>query len=261
MVNAANWQSEKLVLGRFVTSADVGQFSMGSDLANLPTRILLSPLLVALLPAFSLIRHDPERLKSSYLRVLRSVIFVGIPILVFLCIVASSATTLPLGPKWTQACLGLQVLSLATIPTMYAAMISPLVMALDKAHLFFRRNLYELFVKLPLMAAGAALGGFNGFLFATAASAIVTNLLSMSFVHRILGVTVTAQITAPLRTYVSLMPACGFLILSQNWLSISQAWQLAELAAMLICASALYFVADMALWIFQDVQMDWSRLW
>jgi O-antigen/teichoic acid export membrane protein len=248
MVNAINWQSEKLVLGRFAAATEVGQFSMGSDLANLPTRILVAPLLVALLPAFSLIRDDAERLKSSYLRVLRSVTVVGIPILVFLCIVAPSATTLLLGPKWTEAAFGLQVLSLASIPAMFVAMISPLAMALDQTHLFFRRNLYELFIKIPMMTAGAMLGGFNGFLFATAASAVITNLMTMALVQRLVGISVIQQIGAAWRTYASLIPACAFLIPAQIWLTGLHSWQLFGLGFTLSVAGVIFLVTDMALW-------------
>jgi O-antigen/teichoic acid export membrane protein len=248
VINAVSWQSERLVLGRFVAASEVGQFSMGSDLANLPARILIAPLLVALLPAFFLIREEPERLKASYFRVLRTITAVGIPILVFLCIVAHPATVLLLGAKWAEAAYGLQILSIATIPAMFVAMINPLAMALDKTHLFFRRNLFELCIKLPLIAIGAVYGGLNGFLYALAASAVITNLMSMNFVRSIIGITIAQQLAAPWRVYVSLVPACALLIFLQSWIEGSMPWQFFSLFFSLVAAGSIYIASDMALW-------------
>ena len=247
-ISAMLWQSDKLVLGQFVPSSGVGQFSMGNDLATLPARIIIAPLTVALLPAFSLIKNDSGRLRSSYLKTLRTTAAVGVPILVALCLVARPATAIMLGPKWAVAAVILQVLSIALVPSMFVAGMAPLAMALDQTHLLFRRNLMELSIKLPLGALGAYYGGLYGLLLATGSSAIVTSLMSMSFVRLAIGLRIMAQIAAPWRTYLGLLPMIAVLILTREWTVGSGAAQCFGLLASLVLAGLVYFSAATWIW-------------
>ena len=247
-VSALLWQSDKLVLGQFVPSSGVGQFSMGNDLATLPARILLAPLSLALLPAFSIIRNDVERLRSSYLKTLRTVAAIGVPILVVLCLAAKPVIAVMLGPKWAVAAFGLQVLSLSLIPSMFVAGMGPLAMALDLTHLLFRRNLYELFTKIPLIAFGAYYAGLEGLLFATGLSAILIGLMSLSFVRSAVGLPIMAQLCAPWRTYLSLLPMCAVLVMTRDWTAGSGAAQFFGLLVSLILAGFAYCCAAAWLW-------------
>ena len=247
-VGALLWQSDKLVLGRFVPSSGVGQFSMGSDLAALPGRILIAPLAFALLPAFSIIKTDLGRLRSSYMKTVRTITAIGVPLLVALCFVAKPATSIMLGPNWAVAAFGLQVLSISFIPSMFVAGMSPLAMALDQTHLLFRRSLYELCIKLPLIALGAFYGGLEGLLFASGLSAAVTGFMSMSFVRLSVGLPIMSQLAAPWRTYLSLLPMCAVLIMTREWAAGSGAAQLFGLSTSLILAGIAYFSTAASLW-------------
>ena len=247
-IGALLWQSDKLVLGQFVPSSGVGQFSMGNDLATLPARILIAPLSIALLPAFSLIKHDLGRLRASYLKTLRTITAVGVPILVALCLVAKPATAIMLGPKWTVAAFVLEVMSIALIPAMFVAGMGPLAMALDQTHLLFRRNVLELFVKVPLITLGAFYGALEGLLFATGLSAALISIMSMSFVRHSVGLSIMAQIAAPWRTYLSLLPMCAVLILTQEWSTGSGTGQILGLLASLVLAGLVYLGAAAWIW-------------
>ena len=248
IVSALLWQSDKLVLGRFVAASGVGQFSMSSDLASLPTRIIIAPLSAVLLPAFSLVKNDPGRLRSSYLKILRTVTAIGIPILIALCCVARPATTIMLGSNWSFTAFGLQILSISLVPSMFVTGMGPLAMALDQTHLLFKRNLYELFIKLPLITIGALYGGLQGLLFATGFSAAVIGFMSMSFVRLAIGLPIMAQLAAPWRTYVSLLPMCAVLISTREWTDGSGAGQVFGLLASLILAGTVYLSVAASLW-------------
>ena len=247
-VGALLWQCDKLVLGEFVPSSGVGQFSMGSDLAALPTKILITPVSIALLPAFSLIKDDLSRLRSSYEKTIRTIAAIGVPLLVALCFVAKPATLILLGPKWAVAASALQVLSIAYIPSMFVAGMYPLAMALDQTNLLFRRSLYELLSKLPLITLGAFYGGMEGLLVANALSAMLTGFMSMSFVRLCIGLPITAQLAAPWRTYLSLVPMCAVLILTRGWATGSGAAQTIGLVTSLIMAGIAYLCTAASLW-------------
>ncbi len=247
-ISALLWQSDKLVLGQFVPSSGVGQFSMGSDLATLPARLLIAPLTTALLPAFSLIKNDLKRLRSSYLKTMRTTAAITLPCLVALSLVAKPATTIMLGPKWGTAAFVLQVLSISFIPSMFVAAMGPLAMALDQTNLLFRRNLIELFIKLPLIILGAFYGGLEGLLFATGLSSAVISVMSMSFVRLTVGIPILAQIAAPWRTYLGLLPMCAVLILTREWTASTGAAQFVGLVASLVLAAMAYLGAAAWIW-------------
>ena len=131
---------------------------------------------------------------------------------------------------------------------MFVAGMGPLAMALDQTHLLFRRNLFELFIKLPLITLGAVCGGLEGLLFATGLSAAVISVMSMSFVRLTVGIPILAQITAPWRTYLGLAPMCAVLLLTRQWTVGTGAAQMAGLVASLVLAGMVYFGAAAWIW-------------
>ena len=248
IVNAVNWQSEKLVLGRFVSSVEIGRFSMGSDLASLPLRLFVAPLVSALLPAFSLIRADADRLRRSYLKTHRTIAALGLPLLVAFSILAKSLIMAVLGPKWIDAAWPLQVLSLSILPSMLAVAMAPLAIALDKPYLLFRRNLAELLLKLPIITLGAVYGGLQGFLFATAFNAVVMNLMSLTFVKRIVGISVTRQLLEPWRTYASMLPMSAILLLAPTLTPDAGVATYLSISACAVAAGIAYAGSSVTLW-------------
>ncbi len=203
VISAFNWQTDRMLLGKLSTKAELGLFATANDASSIPVMALLSPIMRPLHSAFSRLKDDPKRLVSSYQSSASAMLAVGLPILVGESLIAYPAVRLLFGAKWMGSAPLLRWLALSMIPSLFAAPLGALVMSLGQTHIFFRRNLFELCVKLPLVIVGAIKMGFMGVVMARCVSETVTVVYSMIMVRRMIGVSVRQQVLAPWRSIVA----------------------------------------------------------
>lgn len=202
-ISALNWQADRLILGRFVSRAELGGFSLASDVSTLPEQAMVKPIMRPLLSAFSLIRDQPVRLAEAYLRTAATVLAVGAPVMLGLSLLAEPAVRLLLGGKWTGAWPYLQWLALTLIPPLFTAPLAPLAMALGRTRLFLQQNAVEFAIKIPAIIVCAWQYGIYGVIGARGASAVAMALVTGSFVRRLTGIPVWRQLAASTRTIVA----------------------------------------------------------
>ncbi len=99
------------------------------------------------------------------------------------------------------------------IPTLFAAPLAPLVMAFGQTRIFFKRNLFEISVKLPLVVIGALRFGFLGVVVARGISETATVCFCMLVVRRLLGVSVRDQVFTAWRSIISVLAMSGVLLI------------------------------------------------
>jgi O-antigen/teichoic acid export membrane protein len=217
-VTAINWQIDRLVLGFTVSRAQLGTFSLASDLASLPDQAVLKPTIRPLLAAFSMVRHDPERLREAYLRTTSTIVSAVLPVLVAISILAQPLVAFALGPKWQPASPLLQWLVLAMIPTLFAAALAPLAMALGQTAIFFRQSLCELCIKVPATILGALYFGVAGAIAARAGSSLVMGIVSAAYVRSLIGVPLGVQLVRPWRAFAASAVMAALLLALRPWL-------------------------------------------
>jgi O-antigen/teichoic acid export membrane protein len=94
---------DSLVIGRFLGMAQVGTYSVGAELATLPTYELAAPLARACFPGFAAAARSGTGAEASYLRILASVSLVMLPAAAGIALVAGPATVIALGQGWDGA--------------------------------------------------------------------------------------------------------------------------------------------------------------
>ena len=102
-VTAFTWQMDQLILGRLIGRAELGRFSMASNLANLPTQVIVLQLIGPLMTAFSLIKNDSRRLTAAYRNSATTVVAVGLPMMVGMGLISEPMIRLILGGQWLEA--------------------------------------------------------------------------------------------------------------------------------------------------------------
>ena len=204
-LRAINWQSERLLLGKLVTKTDLGLFSSANDLANILMLALLEPLQRPLLSALSNVHDQPKRLANAYQTSSSVIIAIGLPILVGESLLAEPAIRLVLGEKWLAAVPLLRWLPLSLIPSLFTLAAIPLFMAQSQTHAFFRRNLIEFCIKIPLLILGAIYFGMLGVIFARCVSEIAANIYSASVVQRLLNIPIMDQALIGSRSVLSVI--------------------------------------------------------
>ena len=174
----------------------------------------------------------------------------GLPILVGESLLAHPAVRLMFGQQWLGSAPLLRWLAISLVPTLFAMPLAPLVMSFDRTHIFFKRNLFELCVKLPLVVVGAIKYGFMGVVVARCISESMTVLFCMTVVRSLIGLPIRQQLLGPWRSIVSVTAMALVVGLVSPTLTAADA--VAPLAAGLLLVAVLgaatYCVVLGSLW-------------
>lgn len=159
-LNLFNWaalNTPNLVVGALLGTATLGLFQRGSALVNLIKDVLGSSLARVLLPAFSSLHSDPERLRRAFEKSLA----IGLPLFALAsaltAIHAEPIVLLLLGPGWSETVPVLQLLSLGILPRVAYKITESIVVAKgDFASAAWRQLVYILLL-VAFCATGSAL--------------------------------------------------------------------------------------------------------
>ncbi len=203
LLAALNWQCDRLVLGRYVSRARLGEFSLANDLSYLPEQAIIKPIARPLLAAFALIGSDRQRLDAAYEKSATTILAVGAPIMIGLSLLARPAVELALGGKWLAAIPIIQWLSLTLIPALFIAPLGALAVSLGRPEVAMQQTTGEALVKLPMVFAGAYWFGVFGVVVSRGIAAVITGLISFYLVRKLIGTPVRKQIWSAWRVAVS----------------------------------------------------------
>lgn len=167
LISAFNWQSDKLLLGRFIETRLFGKFAMSETVAALPFQALIQPLARPLLVSFTTAR-SPAALGEAYLSVTGTIILLVAPIYASFALMAAPMVWAVFGKDWINIAPILSALSIVTMMSLPANVLPGLLMAQDKTRLLAHRYLAELAVRLPASIAGVILFGIPGVIAARA---------------------------------------------------------------------------------------------
>ena len=114
-INYFSRNLDKIVIGKFASAAALGEFSRVDQIALFPLSRINGPISFSVQPALSRLQNEPDRYKEYYRNSLKSISFIGTPLVFFLFLMADEVTLLILGPQWTNASLLLQCLMPAAL--------------------------------------------------------------------------------------------------------------------------------------------------
>ena len=108
-------RSDSIIVGRLLGTADVGIFSLASEVATLPTSELVEPLTHVLFPGFSAVRNTGGDVGDPYMRAIALAFMVTVPAGLGVSLIAKPLVLLLLGPTWIQAIPLVQIIAFAGI--------------------------------------------------------------------------------------------------------------------------------------------------
>lgn len=205
LLSALSWQSDRLILGRFVSRPQLGTFTLANDLAYIPELALIKPIMRPLMSAFAHVNDSPERLRHAYERASVALLAVGSPVMIGLCLLADPIVRLMLGGKWLMAIPILQILPLSLIPPLLTAPFWSLAMAAGRPKLFTWQTLVDLVVRGGLLLIGAITAGLSGVIIGRIIASALSAVSAAWCVKILTGASVTRQIFATWRVAA----ACG----------------------------------------------------
>ncbi len=250
-VNTLNWQADRFFIGGKLGTATLGQYTVGSELASLPTNAPILPIMQALYAGFARLAHDTARLRDAYMTSQCVVIAIALPISVTVSVFAYPILDLAIGPAWSQSAFVVQVLAPVFALQMLTAPAQSIAMATGRTRSIFTRDTVALLVRLPLIVLGMWVAGLPGVIWARVASGLFIIILNLALMKRILDVSILTQLLAPWRSFVSALALAACLIVvgdAFDLLSRVSLDRIPILVAAAVLGGLVYAVVHLGLW-------------
>lgn len=175
LLNQIYLQIYKLIVGKFYPAAELGFYSRADQFKNLPSHTISNSLLSFLLPVFSKMQDQPERLKKAALKVIKIVMFFNINAMIVMGIVAEPMINVLLGEKWAGVIPYLQLLVLVGVFYPLHAINVQILTSFGRSDLFLRIEVLKKFIAIPTILLAIFVG-----IKAMIVGMIVTSLLALS---------------------------------------------------------------------------------
>lgn len=147
-----------LVIGKFYTPAQLGNYTRGLQWAQLPATNITSVIQSVTFPVMSEIQDDEERLEINYRRLLRTAAFVVFPVMIGLAAVASPLIRVVLTTKWDGAILYLQIICFGLMWYPIHAINLNLLQVKGRSDLFLRLEIIKRLTGLAILCISVSFG-------------------------------------------------------------------------------------------------------
>jgi O-antigen/teichoic acid export membrane protein len=153
-----NRNADNMLIGRFIGPAPLGAYSLAYNVILLPFSQVAGPLEQLLYPAFARMQEDMERLRVAFLRVIRLIAAVNMPILFGLAVLADVFVPVVLGEQWEDAIPIIQILAAVGVAQSLQALNGSILQACDRTRLLLRYSIVFTVVTVGAFAAGVPFG-------------------------------------------------------------------------------------------------------
>lgn len=243
-------RSSDWILGRTNGASALGTYNIGAEFAALPSTELLAPINRALLPAYSSISRDPEKLRTEYLSVLSVVALVGTPAVAGLAATGPFLVPVLLGSSWAGVVPVLMILAFTGATNIISGNTYPAYLAIGRPDIVVKIGLLGAILNILLMLLLAPPYGPSGAALASLVTSLVVVPISIAVVVRVLSVPPGAILRAIWRPFVAaaIMYAGVLSFVQQFSLEPGILINLGRLALAVLLGVAIYAGSVAALW-------------
>lgn len=147
-----------LIIGKRFSAAQLGYYTQAHKLQDVPRSSLSSVITNVAYSAFSIIQDEKKRLSESYLKSLRLLNFINIPMLVFMFVAANEIFYILFGLKWINAVPYFQILCIAGIAHTMLELECSVLNSIGKSRLVFNVNNIQYIIGIVLILLGSLFG-------------------------------------------------------------------------------------------------------
>ena len=108
-LNYITRNSDNLLIGRFWGASELGIYSRAYALLLLPVQQINGPIAGVAIPALSRLQSKPDEYRRYYLKVVQSLAYMSMPVVVMLAVLAEEVVLLVLGSQWLDAAIIFQI--------------------------------------------------------------------------------------------------------------------------------------------------------
>lgn len=252
IINTISWRLDPLLIGYKLGNTTLGHYTVGDNLASLPTRELSGPIERTLFPGFAAINNDKPRLTRAYTAAQTLLTAVALPAGVGFACMAEPFVALALGAKWLPIVPVIQVMAIVSAALTLGSPGYTVAMALGHTRWLFIRDVASMCIRLPIVITGLYLGGLLGLLAGRAISALISIAMNLYIVRQLLHLGVVQQLRENFRAIASVMVMSAVLLVLQHetagQASQTTTYKVVELLYLTVVGAGVYTGATAVLW-------------
>ena len=155
-------QMDSLILGKVTNEQTLGIYAMAKQLAIMPVTKISAVVNQLAGPVMARLQHDQDRLRASFLRLLRLVTCVTLPLCVGLGLVASDLVPVALGDKWAAVVPLFQVFCLYALTHSVEVLLPPVLFARYRSDFMLKWTMALLIaMPVPFVIGGQWMGAMG----------------------------------------------------------------------------------------------------
>lgn len=202
-----------IVIGKFYTPAQLGNYSRALSFAQLPSSNITSILQRVTFPVLSTIQDDIPRLQANYRRLLKLSAFIVFPFMIGLAAVAFPMIRIILTPKWEGCSLYLQIICFALMWYPIHAINLNLLQVKGRSDLFLRLEIIKKIVGVCIMCITIPLG-ITAMCIGMVASSLIALFINTYYTGKLIDIGYLKQMRDLLPIFTNSLMMGGIVYLS-----------------------------------------------
>ncbi len=239
--------TDNLLIGRFYGAASVGLYSRASALLMRPVEQFLGPVNAVFVPALSRLQGQPERYRTTFLRLYEAVALVGFVFTGLFLALSRPVTLVLLGYKWENAAVIFGGFTIAAFCVPLAGASTWLFTSQGRGREMLTAGSINALVTVLSFIAGLPFGPV-GVATAFSISGPLTRLPILYFIVGRRGPVRTIDLWVVFFRHLPVW----IVVFSVTWLMLSVVPHLAPLGELLICAPVGLLTAVAYIWVFSS---------
>lgn len=237
LLDAATLRLQSLLIGRLFNARSLGFYTLAQNTQQAPMSVMGAVLYRVGLPAFSSVADQPAKLLGALRLALIVSLFIFIPAMVGLSVIARPLIELIYGPRWSPAAPILTLLALAAVFWPLHVLNLSALIALGRSHLVLRLEVVKKSIAIAAILACSPFGPV-AIAWSVLASSLLGVFINTWFSRRLIGYGPAEQLRDQLPTLLLSLTAAlaGWSIL--HWMSTG----IVSLSLAILIAAACYFV-------------------
>lgn len=247
MLNTLSVRLQSLMIGRMFDSRALGFYTLAQNTQQAPAQFMSGVLNRVGLPVFSTVADEPAKLVGALRLSLRVSVFVFVPCMVGIAVVAKPLIAVLYGARWTPAAPLLSILAVSAVFWPLHVLNLAAIGARGRSDLIFRLETIKRTVSIALIVI-ASFHSVTAVAWAVLASSVFGVLVNTWYSRTLLGYGALAQLQDQAATLALSGIAAGVAWLASHWLTHAPL----ALAAAVVAAVTAYFgsaaLARVAAW-------------
>lgn len=178
---------DNLMVGKCLGAAPLGFYNLAFNTVSQPQMRVVSQITSVAFPVYSRIKDDKERLREVYLKTIKMIAAISVPLIAIIFVATRDFVLVFYGPKWLPAVLPIKIMSLFGLIRALTSVAGPIFLSQGKPNIEFKLTVFRLFVFAGFVSYGVT-RGINGVALAVLVYSLVNFFPTFYLSNRLLDI-------------------------------------------------------------------------